>query len=412
MCVTFQLHFDFLFYSKLATPSSICPFFYPTVASNSYSSWDESPSNLWTLQTFSNLANMNHDNLASPVAAAATAQVKLCPHDEEEPHIWFRLIKAQFAVAGIKSQKFKYDNALAGLPKQVLRDILDTLDVSNDSAEPFDFLKHTLLGQFGKSKWQSYFGLLPLPMELQGLKPSVLMGKFKQHLPPGVSPDNDLFLSMFLNRLPPSMREAVGAGTHETTAAMMKAADVLWDAEGGHNPTVAAALTQRRRSSAPTSEKRGDKRSSNGRSKNRPPSHPDFFSFQNPGNGMCKFHNYYAHKAHRCAPPCAWSENYLAFDSAANPTHATAKAMHFPAYAGLIFLTDKLTNDRYFVDTGATLSIVTCSQNASPSGPVLKGAEWQPIPSWGFITKIVQFSRQAFYSNLFASRCGWSHPGY
>jgi hypothetical protein len=26
---------------------------------------------------------------------------------------------------------------------------LDTLDVCNDSAEPFDFLKNTLLGQFG-----------------------------------------------------------------------------------------------------------------------------------------------------------------------------------------------------------------------------------------------------------------------
>ncbi len=89
-------------------------------------------------------------------------------------------------------------NALTSLPKQVLRDILDTLDVRNDSAEPFDFLKNTLLGQFGKSKWQSYFELLRLPMEMQGLKPSFLMGKLKQHLPPEVSPDHDLFLSMFL----------------------------------------------------------------------------------------------------------------------------------------------------------------------------------------------------------------------
>jgi hypothetical protein len=78
-------------------------------------------------------------------------------------------------------------------------------------------------------------------MEIQGLKPSVLMGKLKQHLPPGVSPDNDLFLSMFAIRLPPSMREAVGAGTHETAAAMVKAADALWDAHGGHDPTVTAA---------------------------------------------------------------------------------------------------------------------------------------------------------------------------
>jgi hypothetical protein len=74
------------------------------------------------------------------------------------------------------------------------------------------------------------------------------MEKLKQHLPPGVSPDNDLFLSMFLIHLPPSMREAVGAGTHETATAIVKAADALWDARGGHDTTVATASTQRSRS--------------------------------------------------------------------------------------------------------------------------------------------------------------------
>ncbi len=121
-------------------------------------------------------------------------------------------------------------NALASLPKQVLQDILITLGACNDSDELFDFLKNTLLGQFGKSKWQSYFELLRLPMEMQGPKPSVLMGKLKQHLPPEASPDNDLFLAMFLIRLPPSMRETIGAGDHKTAAAMVMAADALWDA--------------------------------------------------------------------------------------------------------------------------------------------------------------------------------------
>jgi hypothetical protein len=46
---------------------------------------------------------MSHDVLVQPVTAAATTQVKLFPYDEEEPHNWFRLIKAQFAAAGIKS---------------------------------------------------------------------------------------------------------------------------------------------------------------------------------------------------------------------------------------------------------------------------------------------------------------------
>jgi hypothetical protein len=85
------------------------------------------------------------------------------------------------------------------------------------------------------------------------------------------------------------------------------------------------------------------------------------------------------------------------FGSAAFPTHATATAMHFPANAALIFLTDELTNDRYLVDTRATLSIVPCNQNSSPSGPLLKGADGQPIPSWGLILKNCAVSRQTFY---------------
>jgi hypothetical protein len=125
---------------------------------------------------------MTRDDLTHPVAAAATTQVKLCPYDEEEPHIWFRLIEAQFAEAGIRSQKLKYANVLANLPKQVLQNILDTLDVCNNSDNPFDCLKDALLGQFGKSKWQSYFELLRLPMKMQGLKPSVLMGSLNNSL--------------------------------------------------------------------------------------------------------------------------------------------------------------------------------------------------------------------------------------
>ncbi len=88
-------------------------------------------------------------------------------------------------------------NALASLPKQVLRNILDTLDVCSDSDEPFDFLKNTLLGQFGKSKWQSYFELLHLPMEMQGLKPSVLMGKVKQNLSRSITRQRSFSCNVF-----------------------------------------------------------------------------------------------------------------------------------------------------------------------------------------------------------------------
>jgi hypothetical protein len=164
---------------------------------------------------------MSDSDNAQTVAAAATSQVKLCPYDEEEPSIWFRLIEAQFVVAYIKSHKLRYANALASLPKQFLQNILDTVNVCKETDQPFDLLKEVLLGQFRKSKWQSYFELLRLPMEMQGLQPSFLMGKLTQHLPHGVSPDKDLFLAMILICLPPSMREAVSAVNHKTAVVMV-----------------------------------------------------------------------------------------------------------------------------------------------------------------------------------------------
>jgi hypothetical protein len=89
-------------------------------------------------------------------------------------------------------------------------------------------------------------------------------------------------------------------------------------------------------------------------------------------------------------------------------TCATATAMHFPANARIIFLTDELTHDRYLVDTGATLSIVPCTSKTTPSGPLLKGADGQPIPSWGFGLKLSNF-RENFFLRSFCKPL-WQVP--
>ncbi len=59
---------------------------------------------------------MSETDNGQTVAAAASTQVKLCPYDEEEPAIWFRLIRAQFTMAGIK-QKLRYTMLWPGVNK-------------------------------------------------------------------------------------------------------------------------------------------------------------------------------------------------------------------------------------------------------------------------------------------------------
>ena len=168
------------------------------------------------------------------------------------------------------------------------------------------------------------------------------MGKLKQHLPPRVSPDNDLFLAMFLIRLLPSMRETVGASTHGTAAAMVKVAEALWDARGGHDPTVAASSTQRSRSPAPSSGKRGNKRggTGNARPKSRLLPTQIFilfrtlamacvnFTITTPTGLTGAFRPVLCRKTN--SPP-----DLFRFGSFPHTCHSTA--MHFPANAGLIF---------------------------------------------------------------------------
>jgi hypothetical protein len=78
--------------------------------------------------------------------------------------------------------------------------------------------------------------------------------------------------------------------------------------------------------------------------------------------------------------------------------------MHFQANAGLIFLTEELTNDRYLVDTGATLRIVLCNQNSSPSGPLSKEQKGSLSPLGASLKKLcnfkANFSHPVFYKPL------------
>jgi hypothetical protein len=115
---------------------------------------------------------MSQSDIRQTIAKAATSQVKLCPYNEEELAICFCLIEAQFATVGIKSQRLRYCNALASLPKQVLRDILDTVDVCNETDQPFDLLKEVLLGQLGKASGNPVLSCFSSPWKCRASSPA------------------------------------------------------------------------------------------------------------------------------------------------------------------------------------------------------------------------------------------------
>jgi hypothetical protein len=76
---------------------------------------------------------------------------------------------------------------------------------------------------------------------MDGLKPSIPMGKLKQLLP-NRQPRKLPFSFHVCYILPPSMREAIGAEDHKTAAEMVRAADTLLDARGGSHPLPRPAV--------------------------------------------------------------------------------------------------------------------------------------------------------------------------
>jgi hypothetical protein len=72
--LTYRLIFSVQIPSRF---SCLCAQICSTVATIFCSSWDECPTSLWISPTFSEHSNMSRDNLAAPVAAAATAQAAI-----------------------------------------------------------------------------------------------------------------------------------------------------------------------------------------------------------------------------------------------------------------------------------------------------------------------------------------------
>jgi hypothetical protein len=115
---------------------------------------------------------------------------------------------------------------------------------------------------------------------------------------------------------------------------MIKAADALWDACRGHDPTVVAATTQRSRSLAPTSRKKDNERNGNARSKGAliPASISSLFTTL---TTACE--NIKIFMATKPTNAFSLAPGHKKLSAAANLAHTTATAMHFPANAGLLF---------------------------------------------------------------------------
>ena len=154
----------------------------------------------------------------------------------------------------------------------------------------------------------SVFRPFEVAQHRESIKPSDMLAKLKRHLPYGADCNNDMFLAMFLLRLPPSIREAVGSADHTTIAAMVRHADRVWDFRGDPDPVVAAAAEQRSRSPASSPGRRGEKKEKTPLKKShRQPS--QFSKLQKPEQRFVQVSQLLWCKGKQVRSPCNQSEN-------------------------------------------------------------------------------------------------------
>jgi hypothetical protein len=234
---------------------------------------------------------------SAPPAQVSAVAVKLPPFWVDNAEVWFLQAEAQFAIAGITSERTAFNHVLAALPQHVVVSVLDVVLAAGTAAAPFTDLKTRLLGGYTQTKWARMFQLIHHP-GLGNQRPSQLMDKMLALLSAGTKPD-EVFMGLFMDRLPVEMRAQLSLQDYESPRHLAAAADLIWDARGptaAVPPAVNAVMQDGRNRSRLPSGKGG--RGGGRRTR-----------ASTPGHGLCFFHRRFAEKAHRCEPPCTWAGN-------------------------------------------------------------------------------------------------------
>jgi hypothetical protein len=243
------------------------------------------------------------------VAAAATplANIQLTAFSENNIEVWLSEQENVWYINNVTRANDKYTLVLSKLPRTIMDIFGSEIAAIGLGPDPYAALCQFLITNFGKNKWFSYFQLLSLPIAFEKIRPLKILGKLKSFMPFGASDSNEIFMAMFLMRLPESIRQAVGTANHATATAMCAHAENMYSFRGNYeSTTVAAAEHQRTRSPAKTDKKKSEKQ---GKPQTSRSTYVSFLHFKNPNNGSCKYHNYYGAKTEKCISPCSVTEN-------------------------------------------------------------------------------------------------------
>lgn len=232
---------------------------------------------------------------------------------KEDPNLWFVQAEAIFLTARIISPTTKYNHVVASLEYSVLQHATDIL-TSPVTTTSYDDLRTRLLVTFGESADAKLKKLLT-EMDLGDLRPSQLLARMRQLAQNKVS--DDVLRTLWLQRLPPRMRELLTISHRSDINTVAEIADRLSE-EG--TPNISAVNTVRDRENTFLMQKleqltkevaelklqsRNQSMRRHQNFRNRSPS----VSRERRPRSYCYYHRRFGKAARNCCKPCTYPEN-------------------------------------------------------------------------------------------------------
>ena len=231
-------------------------------------------------------------------------RVHLPPFWPTRPAAWFGAAEAAFSLRRVMDQRDRFSYCIAVLGEDQLIQVADLLEICPPPTDAYNRLKQRLVSTHILDEYQRLELLHEMP-PLGGQRPSVLLAEMRQLCPSGEA-DTKLFRSLFLRRLPQSIRMAISEDQLSPIQAIAARADALMAHTGGNLaaaavasslPVVAAAtasnrpVDRKKKTSSQPHRRDGDRRPQTGDRRPRT---------------ICHYHFKFGSDAHSCESPCDW----------------------------------------------------------------------------------------------------------
>lgn len=138
-------------------------------------------------------------------ANVSAVSIKIPPFWANDPNLWFAQVEAQFAAKSISTSLTKYNYIVSYLTPDIASEVRDIIALPTEN--PYQKLKDAILARTSQSERQRLQKLISLE-QLGDRKPSQLLRSMQQLLG-DTNFDKDLFLQLFLQRLPPQAQQVL-----------------------------------------------------------------------------------------------------------------------------------------------------------------------------------------------------------